>query len=163
MAQYDPYKVPEWVTKEYGELEPGFYEVAVTSISDETPSKSGKYQITVGYEVVEPTQSKGRKLTEWHTLGTDWTGFAASKYKKLLQAAGVTPSGQTGTDFMALQGQHLILRIYHEGPTRKDGSPNPFANKARIGDYFSVGSKTPGTASTKPAAPRRATMTQEDE
>lgn len=166
---YDPASIPDPGIN----LPPGAFTLMIDTLSDEMPTSTHKYQIRAILRVQEPAVFAEMPHYENFVVGTEkdmegldpesWKGIAGRRYMELLKKAGVTPSGNTDTDFQNAVGQYVgaIISNEIEPATKRDGTPNAYAGKVRssVVRYFAPGEYVPTLFTDGQKAPVAAAAT----
>jgi hypothetical protein len=165
---YNPAVIPEVGIQ----LPPGRFVFRIGALDDSQETGTGKYQIKAPLRVEEPAAFAGCPHTENFVIGTTddpqadteaaWKSYAAGRYRKLLEKAGIELTGDVTQDNQAAEGQLVGGIMMHtiEPPLDKLGQPNPYGGRTRvqIGDFFRVGDREPGLDPV-PGAPTSAPTT----
>lgn len=164
---YDPASVPEPGIQ----LSPGAFIFMIDTLGDDQPTSTHKYQIRGVLRVREPAMFAEQPHFENFVIGTDkdldaedpesWKGIAARRFVDMLKKSGITPSGNTDTDFQNAVGQHVgaIIANMTEPATRRDGTPNQYAGtvRANVVRWFVPGEYVPTLFTDGQKAPIAAT------
>lgn len=109
------------VPDDFKTVEPGTYNLEISSIPEIQPTKDGSSQnLVVDFQVADEGEFKGRKMKEWFYLGNE---LGLIKAKKFLIACGVTP-GPEGINTEELMGKIckavVAQRNYKDAITGED-------------------------------------------
>ena len=146
-------------------LPAGRFVFSIESMDDSEKTSTGKYQIRAALRVVEPASFAHLPHFENFVVGTvadpeaddpdSWKGFAAARYRSLLEKAGVVMTGDIEQDTAVAVGQQVgaVIEQQVQAATNKDGSPNAYAGRvqSRVQSFFHPGERETGVDGTGPA------------
>lgn len=149
---------PETIPEVGAQLIAGRYLFGIDSVEDDQRTGTGKYMIKASLRVIEPATMAGVPHFENFVIGTDadpeaddpecWKGYAAGRYRQMMEKAGVSMSGDVEADAQALTGQRVGGVVIQEvqAAVNRDGSANPYAGRvqARINFFFHEGERETG-------------------